>query len=142
MADRLIRVGRVSKIDYTNGMISVTFPDLDDATSALLSTASFNDEYKMPEIGDNVLTVHLPSGQARGVVLGKMWNEETNKPKGSGKTKYRKEFGHTYGEAYTEFTDGGTLKLHAPAIKFETDAGSITVAEIIALKAAVDALGE
>ena len=142
MADKLIRIGRVSKIDYTNGMISVTFPDLDDATSALLSTASFNDEYKMPEIGDNVLTVHLPSGQARGVVLGKMWNEETNKPKKSGKTAFRKEYGHTYGEAYTEYTDGGTLTLHAPSIKFETNAGSITVAEIIALKALVDALGE
>ena len=47
MADKLIRIGRVSKVDYEHGMISVTYPDLDDAVTVLLSTLSFNDEYKM-----------------------------------------------------------------------------------------------
>ena len=68
MADRLIRIGRVSKIDYEHGMISVTYPDLDDSVTVPLSTVSFNDEYKMPQIGDEVLAVHLPSGQARVIV--------------------------------------------------------------------------
>ena len=62
MADKLIRVGRVSKIDYEHGMISVTYPDLDDSVTVPLATASFGDEYKMPQVGDEVLAVHLPSG--------------------------------------------------------------------------------
>ena len=44
MADRLIRVGRVSKIDFDNGMVAVTYPDLDDSVTSFLSVVSFNDE--------------------------------------------------------------------------------------------------
>lgn len=130
MADRLIRIGRVSKIDYQNGMIAVTYPDLDDSVSSLLSVVSFNDEYKMPEIGDEVLTVHLPSGQARGLVLGKYWNKHNNSQH-TGPDVFRKEFGHTPGEAFIDYTDEGELLIKAPEIRLVTDSGSITLDEII-----------
>ena len=143
MSDRLIRIGRVSKIDYENGMISVTYPDMDDAVTVLLSTVSFNDEYKMPKIGDEVLALHLPSGQARGLVLGHYWNQ-TNKPKKSGRDLYRKEYGHDQGEAYCEYEDGSELLYFAPEIKFTVDDGEITVSSIISrlesLEARVTAL--
>ena len=132
MADKLIRVGRVSKIDYENAMISVTYPDLDDAVTSLLSVVSFNDEYQMPEVGDEVLAVHLPSGQARGLVLGKYWNSE-HKPAVTGKGKYRKEYTNTPGEAYSEYSDA-VLLYFAPEIRFTTESGSITVSEIIQMK--------
>lgn len=128
--DKLIRLGKVSKIDYEHGMISVTFPDLDDAVTVLLSTVSFNDEYKMPKIGDEVMSIHLPTGQARGLVFGHYWNK-TNKPMKYGAELYRKEFGHEYGEAYMEYEDGGELLLFAPEIKLQTSSGTITVTEII-----------
>lgn len=131
MADKLIRIGRVSSIDYSAGMISVTYPDLDDATSDYLSVLSCGDEYKMPQIGDEVLTVHLPSGQARGVVLGRYWNL-TNTPAQSGADVYRKELGHMQGEAYLSYKDGGTLKIHAPEIVLETPGGDISLTELLA----------
>ena len=133
MADRLIRVGRVSKIDYEHGMISVTYPDLDDSVTVPLSTVSFNDEYKMPHIGDEVLAVHLPSGQARGLVLGKYWNM-TNTPAASGADMYRKEYGHETGEAYCQYITAGELLFVAPAIRMQDASGSITVAELLDLK--------
>lgn len=33
MAEKNIRIGRVSSIDYGSGMISVTYPDLDDSVT-------------------------------------------------------------------------------------------------------------
>lgn len=131
MADRLIRVGRVSKIDFDNGMVAVTYPDLDDSVTSFLSVVSFNDEYKMPEVGDEVLVVHLSSGQSRGLVLGHYWNK-TNLSEHTGEGVYRKEFGQDYGEAYMDYD--GELEIYAPSIRLSTTAGSITVAEIIALR--------
>lgn len=128
--DKLIRIGRVSKIDYEHGMIAVTYPDLDDAVTVPLATVSFNDEYKMPKIGDEVLALHLPSGQARGLVLGHYWNK-TNKPVKYGKDIYRKEYGHDYGEAYAEYQDGEELLLFAPEIRFSVTGGQITVSQIL-----------
>ena len=135
MADKLIRVGRVSNIDYESGMISVTYPDLDDAVTTMLSVVSFNDEYQMPEVGDEVLALHLPSGQARGLVLGKYWNSE-NRPAVTGKGKYRKEFTNTAGEAYTQYSDA-VLLYFAPEIKFTNSSGSITVSDLIDMKSDV-----
>ena len=131
MADKLIRVGRVSRIDYANGMISVTYPDLDNSTTSLLSVVSFNDEYKMPEIGDDVLVLHLPSGQARGLVLGKYWNSR-NKPASCGAGVYRKEFASTPGEAYMEYDpDTGELLIKATSIRFVTDERDISVDDLV-----------
>ena len=48
MAERLIRMGKVSSIDYANGMISVTYPDLDNSTTDTFPVFSLTDEYKMP----------------------------------------------------------------------------------------------
>ena len=50
MAEKNIRIGRVSSIDYGNGMISVTYPDLDDSVTDDLPVFSMGDEYKMPPV--------------------------------------------------------------------------------------------
>ena len=136
MADN-IRVGNVSKVDYKKGMIEATYPDLDDSVTSFLSVVSFNDEYKMPEVGDEVLVVHLSSGQSRGLVLGHYWNK-TNLSEHTGPGVYRKEFGHSYGEAYMDYD--GELEIYAPSIRLSTAAGSITVAEIIALREQISSL--
>ena len=59
MAERLIRMGKVSSIDYENGMISVTYPDLDNSTTDNFPVFSLTDEYKMPGIGQEVLILHI-----------------------------------------------------------------------------------
>ena len=130
MADKLIRVGKVSKIDYDKAMIAVTYPDLDDSVTVFLSTVSFNDEYKMPKIGDEVAVLHLPSGQARGLVLGHYWNK-TNLPANHGNGLYRKEFGQEKGDAYAEYDDG-EYTLSAPSIRFVTASNDTTVDDILA----------
>ena len=119
-------------------MVAVTYPDLDDSVTSFLSVVSFNDEYKMPGIGDEVLVVHLSSGQSRGLVLGHYWNK-TNISEHTGEGIYRKEFGQDYGEAYMDY-DGEELEIYAPSIRLSTAAGSITVDEIIALRDQISSL--
>lgn len=107
MAERLIRIGKVSTIDYENGMVSVTYPTLDADTTDKFPVFSMADEYKMPVVGEDVLVLHLPTGQSAGVILGKMWNAG-NTPRKSGEHVYSQEFGGEPGESYMEYdsTDG------------------------------------
>ena len=105
MAEKNIRIGRVSSIDYGSGMISVTYPDLDDSVTDDLPVFSMGDEYKMPPVGAEVLVLHLSNGCAAGVVMGRYWNE-ANKPSVSGKGVFRKELGEKKGEAYIQYKDG------------------------------------
>ena len=108
----VVRLGRVSSVDYKNGMISVTYPDLDDSVTDNFPVFSFNDEYKMPGIGDNVLVLHLSNGESAGIVMGKYWNE-SNKPPKTGKKVFRKDLGTSFGEAYIQY-DGDNISFHDP----------------------------
>ena len=47
MAERLVRVGRVSSVNHSAGMVKVTYPDLDDSTTDDFPVFSMGDEYKM-----------------------------------------------------------------------------------------------
>lgn len=134
----LIRLGRVSKINYDAGMIEVTYPDRDNSVTDQFPVLSFNSEYKMPGIGENVLVLHLSNGSTFGVVLGPYWNE-SNKPAVSGKDVYRKEMSGTKGKAYMEYKDG-TVDLRGPAVRMTCSSGSITVAQILAMKSKLDSL--
>lgn len=134
----LIRVGYVSKINYEEGTIEVTYPDRDDAVTDPFPVLSFNDEYKMPEIGQDVLVLHLSNGSALGIVLGPYWNKD-NKPAVSGKDVYRKEMAQTPGKAYAQYKDG-TVELRGPAVRLTCSSGAITVAQLLAMKSKVDSL--
>lgn len=135
-----IRIGRVSSIDYQNGMIRATYMDMDDDVTVDFPVFSFTDEYKMPEVGDEVAVLHLSNGTTAGVVLGRYWNKD-NKPAKYGKGVFRKELAHEPGEAYIQYTtDSKTIDLYAREIKFIVDAGSITVSELIELKNRVERL--
>ena len=133
----LIRVGCVSKINE-EGTIEVTYPDRDDAVTDPFPVLSFNDEYKMPEIGQDVLVLHLSNGSALGIVLGPYWNKD-NKPAVSGKDVYRKEMAQTPGKAYAQYKDG-TVELRGPAVRLTCSSGAITVAQLLAMKSKVDSL--
>lgn len=130
MADRIFRVGRVSSIDYETGMISVTYPDMDGATTSHLSMLTCGDEYKMPKIGDNVSVLHLPTGQSRGVVLGTYW-DKGHSSRATGPGRYRKELASTPDESffdYNEQTKTLTIKAANVVIKGNVAIqGSLTV---------------
>ena len=114
-----IRIGKVSRINYATGMIAVTYPDQDDSVTDLLPFLTFGGEYHMPKIEQYVAVIHLSTGAEMPPVYGKDF--------------FRKEFSNTAGAAYMEHDpDEEELTIKAGKIKFKTDAGTVTVAEIIA----------
>ncbi|MBQ7655612.1 MAG: hypothetical protein IJS41_03790 [Clostridia bacterium] len=113
MAERLIRIGRVSTVDKEKGMASVTYPDLDGSVTDELPLFSFTDEFKAPKVGSNVLVLHLSNGQTAGYVMGHYWNEGNNPP--DPEAVFRKELAQRYGEAYIEYKDGA-VRIHASKI--------------------------
>ena len=129
MAERLIRMGKVSSIDYANGMISVTYPDLDNSTTDTFPVFSLTDEYKMPGIGQEVLVLHMSNGQSAGVVMGRYWNRG-NRPPVSGDNVFRNELGKAFGEAYIQYSGGN--------ITFHDQAGTSTLGSILARLSALE----
>ena len=127
-----IRIGKVSRINYATGMIAVTYPDQDDSVTDLLPFLTFGGEYHMPKVEQYVAVIHLSTGAEMGIVLGPYWDDD-NPPPVYGKDFFRKEFSNTVGAAYMEHDpDEEELTIKAGKIKFKTDAGTVTVAEIIA----------
>ena len=85
----LIRIGRVSAVDYAAGAVEVAYHDRDDSVTAALPMLS--SVYQMPAAGDLVLVLHLSSGSEAGVVLGRFYGDE-NPPKESGEGLFRVNF--------------------------------------------------
>ena len=122
MAERLVRVGRVSSVNHSAGMVNVTYPDLDDSTTDDFPVFSMGDEYKMPGIGQEVLVLHLSNGQSAGIVMGRYWNEN-NAPPASGDGVFHKELGEVFGEAYIHYENG--------SITFHDQHGESTLGSIL-----------
>lgn len=121
-----IRLGKVSAIDYAAGMIRVVYHEKDDSVTRLIPLLS--DEYSMPEVGDQVLVLHLSNGAEAGVVLGRPWSEKNTPPEGE-KGLYRKDMARTPGEAMIRYKDG-TLTIKAAKVVVDGDlevTGSLTV---------------
>lgn len=119
----LIRVGRISSVNYAEGKARVVYTDRDNAVTTELPFLSH--EYFMPEIDDVVYVLHLPNGREDGLILGRAWNE-TNKPPESGRLIYRKELSHNTGEAFVKY-DGSTLTISSAGnIVIKAD-GTVTI---------------
>ncbi|MCM1026085.1 MAG: hypothetical protein NC432_06595 [Roseburia sp.] len=155
-----LRIGKVSNIDYDNGMIRVVYTDRDGSVTKPLPVLTFNDEYKMPKVGQYVLVGHLSNGTEAAYAMGTFWNA-ANDPGRSGKGVYRKEYATKQGEAYTDYDEeekklelhgdnlsltgsdidavgdtvgieaAGAATLKGDTITFTCSAGTITLAEII-----------
>ena len=124
MAEKLIRIGRVSSVNAANGTVKVTYPDLDDATTGEFPIFSFTDEFKLPSVGTNVLVLHLSYVQSAGVCMGRFWNASNLPPVTSG---FQKELGAAFGEAYISYSDG-TVTIHADKIVLD---GEVSASEDI-----------
>ncbi len=138
---QVLRVGKISSINYPNGTARVTYEDRDGATTGELPFISW--EYWMPRIADTVLVGHLSNGTASAVILGPFWHQN-HRPAEGGAGLYRKEFSATNGQAYERYdakahayrksisgttevtaTGKGTLKLGGCTIEIE--GGKITI---------------
>ena len=70
MSDGGNRIGTVSSVDPETGMVSVIFEDRDGEVTELLPYATFNEEYKLPQLGAKVVVMHLSNGGEMGIILG------------------------------------------------------------------------
>ena len=100
----LLRIGKVSSINYPKGTARVTYEDKSDSTSSEMSFLAW--EYWMPRIGDQVLVAHLSNGTCAGVILGPVWHNDYRPMEGF-KGLYRRELSTTQGKAVERYDDGG-----------------------------------
>lgn len=122
----IIRVGKVSSVDYAAGKVRVFYPDKDGCVTKPLPMLNFR--YFMPEVDDWVYVLHLPNGTETGLVLGKYFNNK-NMPKESGKGLFRVDFDHE-GDSFMRFLKGiFTLKSKEIIIK-----GDITSEKDVIIK--------
>jgi len=104
MADSEIRIGKVSSVNYESGMARITYRDKDGSVTGEFAMLNLNDEYRMPEPGQDVLVAHLSNGSSRGVLLGTVWNKK-HIPTESGKELYRKDLSRNKDAAYVRYSD-------------------------------------
>lgn len=135
----LIRVGKVSSINYQNGTVRVTFPDKDNIVTDELPYLSF--EYNMPSINDTVLCVFLGNGIARGFCLGQFYNNN-NPPVQPGEQYFYKNI---YDEAYFRYDKSSkTLTFCAKNIVLDgetTVTGNLTVNQSLSVSGTISAGG-
>ena len=108
----ILRLGKISTINYKDGTARVLYTDRDQAVTAELPLLSF--EYRMPSIDDLVLVCHLPNGGSAGIILGSFWNAKNRPPEGE-EGLYRKDFDKTAGKCFLRY-DGNELQIVAPKL--------------------------
>lgn len=122
MSDGGNRIGTVSSVNPETGMVSVVFEDRGGEVTELLPYATFNDEFKLPQLGAKVIVVHLSNGGEMGIVLGTYWNEY-NAAGNPG--IFHKDLG---GGAYINYKDG-ILTIAAEHTKINSLSGGETYQE-------------
>lgn len=123
----VIRIGKVSSVDYEKGMISVYYEDRTAMVTSVMPVLS-NGRYKMPKVGESILVAHLSNGTNAAVVLGTVFND-ANVPKSSGQNVY-----------YEELSDNTMISSDGTDITLKAAAGSINVSTLLNLIKRVEAL--
>ena len=80
----IIRIGEVSSVDAAKGTARVVFDDFDSIVSYDLQVISRNTfanrDYAMPDIGEDVICIFLPTGTEAGFILGSVYAGEITPP--------------------------------------------------------------
>lgn len=84
----LIRVGEVTSVEDGAARARVRFEDQEDVESyslyVLATNAGKKKRYVMPDVGDHVLCLFLPSGVETGFIIGGYYPEDVSRPADSG----------------------------------------------------------
>lgn len=132
-----IRIGKVSSINYKNGMVRVAYQDKDGAVTAELPMLNNGREYYMPSVGDSVLVAHLSNGASRGVAIGTYWNKK-NSPPAAGEGVYHKRLSKN-GEADIGYDAAGKATvLRSPEIVLEDASFRISLSALCSRLEALD----
>lgn len=80
----IIRIGEVSSIDAAKGTARVVFDDFDSIVSydlqVICRNTFANRDYAMPDIGEDVICIFLPTGTEAGFILGSVYAGEITPP--------------------------------------------------------------
>lgn len=109
----VLKIGKVSSIDYEKGSVVVVLEDQDNLVSDPLPLLSFS--YEMPEVNDLVACIFLGP---EGICLGKYFNE-TNLPVVTGQSLWHKNLFDQGGISYN--SDTKTLTIKTEKIQIEGD---------------------
>ena len=124
-----IRLGKVSDVDYPAGTVRVVYHEKDDDVTRMIPILStvFSGVYSMPEVGDQILVLHLSNGSEAGVVLGRPWSQKNTPPEGAEKL-YRLDMDREPGAAVIRY-DGKSkdLTIHCDGTLSITAGGAITI---------------
>jgi len=81
---RLIRVGVVTQVYPEKGTVRVEIADLDDVISyelpVLFRKTCKDKDYWMPDVGEHVVCVFLPTGAEQGFVIGAFYSHKDKTP--------------------------------------------------------------
>lgn len=76
----LIKIGEVSSVNYANGTARVVFDDDDSIVSndlpVLQTNTLQNKDHALPDVGEDVVCLFLPSGNEEGFILGAVYAGE------------------------------------------------------------------
>lgn len=111
MAEAIVRVGKISSIDYATGKARIVYEDRDNSVTVELPISSVEDTGLIRE-QDSVLVAHLSNGTANGVIIGR-FHANSNPPAKGKKDLYRKDFSRNEDEAYLQY-DEQQLVIEAP----------------------------
>ena len=128
----IVRVGLISSVNRAAGTARVYYPDR-EATTAELPLFSGWGETAFPEPGEQVAVIHLSNDTSSGIILGRFY-DETALPQAG--VDYWKQLGK---KAYVK-EQGDQLELYAGDLVLEDSNGRMTLAEILNLKARIEAL--
>ena len=80
-----IRLGKVSSLDPAAGLAQIVYHEKDGEVTRMIPILSpvFSGFYSLPEVGDQVLVLHLSNGSEAGVVLGRPWSGRFPPPEGA-----------------------------------------------------------
>ncbi len=126
MSDKqVLRIGKISSVNYEKGTARVTYEDRDGATTVELPFIAW--EYWMPEIEDMVVTGHLSNSSTSAVILGRLWHDE-HRPIEGKEGIYRKEYEPTQGAAYERYdSEAKSLKVVAGGVTLTLQGGTLAV---------------
>ena len=130
----IIRIGEVSSVDYSRGTARVVFDDEDSAVSfdlPVLHTTTFaNKDYALPDVGEDVLCLFLPSGPEEGFILGSFYAGEIELPEAN-KNRRTVVFSDGSRVCYDREAHTLTVTLDGTAIVFDRQNGSISVPQAV-----------
>lgn len=158
----LIRIGEVSSVDYANGTARVVFDDDDSIVSndlqVLQKNTLQNQDFVMPDVGEDVVCLFLPSGTEEGFILGSVYAGEVTPPESSGNKRtvvFADGTKVSYDRAAHELKveiDGATIQatpqkvsINAPAIELNgatTINGKVTTSGEVSTGGAITAGGD